>query len=74
MPPRVLNANDVGHGPRAWYESLPPITRIYGTVVFVLGLLATFRMINPFWIALLWPRISSHFEVIQHVYRVAGCV
>ncbi|EFJ45460.1 hypothetical protein VOLCADRAFT_82188 [Volvox carteri f. nagariensis] len=63
MPPRVVQATDVGHGPRAWYESLPPITRAYGTVLAVLALSASFKMITGFYLVLIWQRVFSHFEV-----------
>ncbi|GIL70822.1 hypothetical protein Vretimale_3910 [Volvox reticuliferus] len=73
MPPRPVNANEIGHGPLNWYEGLPPITRAYGTVLFVTGLLQTFKMIRVFWLALLWSRIYSHFEVWRLVTNFFFC-
>ncbi|GLC37871.1 hypothetical protein PLESTB_001485000 [Pleodorina starrii] len=62
MPPAV-NANDLGHGVNNWYTSLPPITRIYGTTLFGASLLLALQMLNPFWLALIWSRVVTHFEV-----------
>ncbi|KXZ52745.1 hypothetical protein GPECTOR_8g137 [Gonium pectorale] len=63
MPPRGTTVNAAGTGVGAWYESLPPITRTYATILFATTAAARFGLLNVYWIALLWPRIFSHFEV-----------
>ena len=63
MPPRVQNVNAVGAGVEAWFSSLPPMTRTFAVIIFVVTLLFRFNLLNLMWIALIWPRVVSHFEV-----------
>lgn len=63
MPPRIQNVNAAGTGVGAWFESLPPITRTYAASLFIVTLLWRLGFVNVMWIALLWPRVATHFEV-----------
>jgi Derlin-2/3 len=63
MPPRVQNVNGVGAGVEAWFTSLPPMTRTFAVIIFTVTILFRFQLLNLMYIALIWPRVVSHFEV-----------
>lgn len=61
---RVTGVNDIGTGVSAWYSTLPPVTRTYGTLVLLCTLLSfTLGILDLKLLALIWPRILKRFEV-----------
>lgn len=61
---RVAGVNDIGTGVSAWYSTLPPVTRTYGTLVLLCTLLSfTLGILDLKLLALIWPRILKRFEV-----------
>ncbi|KAG2498945.1 hypothetical protein HYH03_003135 [Edaphochlamys debaryana] len=69
MPPRGTNVNAAGTGVEAWFQSIPPITRTYAIILFSTTLFFRFALVNLGWIALIWPRVVTHFEI----WRLVTC-
>lgn len=63
MPPRVVDVNQAGTGVGSWYGSLPPITRFYATAILAVTVAQKLGFVNAYWLALLWPKIYTNFEV-----------
>jgi hypothetical protein len=70
MPPRVVNAGDAGTGFSSWFESLPPITRAWGTAIMVTTIGFRLGLINPRWFFLSWQLIFTRLEVGACVWGV----
>ncbi|GFE53455.1 DER1 [Babesia ovis] len=51
------------YGPEAWYGSLPRITKTIITLMFLLTVCTTFRIVSPQSLMLNWQLIRKHFEV-----------
>ncbi|KAJ1612107.1 transmembrane domain-containing protein [Cryptosporidium canis] len=49
--------------PQGWYKNLPPITRSFLTLTFVLTLMVTFGMLNPWYIIFDWGYILNKAQV-----------
>ena len=47
----------------AWFDALPPITKAYMCALFLTTLGFTIGLVNPYHLALLWPRVIKKFEV-----------
>mmetsp|Transcript_41068 Transcript_41068/g.104070 ORF Transcript_41068/g.104070 Transcript_41068/m.104070 type:complete len:256 (-) Transcript_41068:70-837(-) len=60
MPPRVATRTD---GPSAWFEALPPVTKLYMCLLFGATLGFTMQLVSPAFMALLWDRVIHKFEV-----------
>lgn len=59
MPPRVATRTD---GPSAWFEALPPVTKLYMCLLFGATLGFTMQLVSPAFMALLWDRVIHKFE------------
>ena len=51
------------NSPSDWYYSLPPITRLYGTVCVAATLLSVLGLLNPIQLFLSWPLIVGKLQV-----------
>lgn len=61
MPANVQQG--FGNTPQAWYSSLPPITRLYGTVCVATTLAAVVGLTSPIKLYLSWPLVISKLQV-----------
>ena len=59
------------NSPAEWYHSLPPITKLYGTVCVAATVLSLLGLLNPMQLYLSWPLIFGKLQVrsgmTQHV-------
>ncbi|XP_056692923.1 derlin-1 isoform X2 [Spinacia oleracea] len=46
-----------------WYQSLPPISKGYGTLCLLVTTASQLSVLNPYYIALLYGRVFKNFEV-----------
>lgn len=78
MPPNIHQP--AANSPVEWYYSLPPITRLYGTVCVAVTLLSVVGLVNPVQLYLSWPLVFGKLQVISvasfwpliHVQDAAG--
>ncbi|KNA05753.1 hypothetical protein SOVF_187530 [Spinacia oleracea] len=49
--------------PAEWYQSLPPISKGYGTLCLLVTTASQLGVLNPYYIALLYGRVFKNFEV-----------
>lgn len=61
MPPNIHQP--AANSPADWYYSLPPITRVYGTVCVAATLLSVLGLLNPYNLFLSWPLVFGKFQV-----------
>ena len=61
MPPNIHQP--AANSPADWYYSLPPITRLYGTVCVAATLLSLLGLLNPYNLFLSWPLIFGKLQV-----------
>ncbi|ORM39948.1 Derlin-1 [Babesia sp. Xinjiang] len=59
------------YGPEAWYGGLPRITRALLTIMFLLTVLTTFRIISPQTLILDWQLIRKNYEIHR---IILGCL
>lgn len=59
-----------GNSPEEWYKGLPIITRAGVTCIFVVTVLVTMGIVDPYLLVLDWTMIVSKF----HVWRLMSCV
>lgn len=57
------DASQAGTGVKAWWQSLPPITRWMATLMLVITVGANLGFIPPMWLVLMWQPIIKKFEV-----------
>lgn len=62
-------------GATAWFEGLPPVTKLYMCTILAFTLATTLGLVNPYYLALLWPQVLKKFEVcywkgMSHMYRL----
>ena len=60
------------NSPSDWYFSLPPITRLYGTVCVAATLLSVLGLLNPIQLFLSWPLIVGKLQVIPLIVCIVG--
>ena len=54
------------NSPAEWYYSLPPITRLYGTVCVAATVLSLLGLLNPMQLYLSWPLVFGKLQVRQY--------
>jgi Derlin-2/3 len=57
------NVENAGVGASAWYQSLPPVTRTYATVVFLTTCATALGLVNPRSLILYWPLVFGKYQV-----------
>ncbi len=50
-------------GPAEWYNGLPPITRIFGTLCVATTMAMEFKMISPYTLVLDWDLVFRKFQI-----------
>ncbi|KAE9448717.1 hypothetical protein C3L33_19376, partial [Rhododendron williamsianum] len=50
-----------------WYNSLPPVTKAYGTLCLIFTTANQFGLYHPAYIALIYERVFKHLEVNFHL-------
>lgn len=60
------------NSPSDWYFSLPPITRLYGTVCVAATLLSVLGLLNPIQLFLSWPLIVGKLQVTPSLFCIVG--
>jgi hypothetical protein len=53
--------------PGEWYSSLPPITKLWGTSVFLCTCAVQLGLTSPVALALFWPRVTGQLQARAHV-------
>ena len=51
------------NSPAEWYYSLPPITRLYGTVCVAATVLSLLGLLSPVQLYLSWPLVFGKLQV-----------
>ena len=67
MPPNVHQS--FGSSPADWYNTLPPIIRLYGTACVATTVAVTLGLINPMSLVLFWPFVLKGqvtLRTLQH--------
>ena len=59
-----------GNSPEEWYKNMPIMTRTFVTSIFVVTVLVTLGIMDPYLLVLDWPMIVNKF----HIWRIATCV
>jgi len=48
--------------PGEWYSSLPPITKLYGTSVFLTSCAVSLGLTRPARLLLIWPLVTKEMQ------------
>jgi hypothetical protein len=53
-----------------WYNSLPPISKTFGTLCIVTAALVQLQILDPTFLALYYPFVFKHFQVCVFLFFV----
>ena len=53
-----------GGSPQAWYASLPPITKLYGTACVATTVATMLGLVSPMQLILHWPAVIGRLQVL----------
>jgi Derlin-2/3 len=56
-----------GGTPQAWYASLPPITKLYGTACVATTVATMLGLVSPMQLIMHWPAVIGRLQVLHSV-------
>mmetsp|Transcript_11402 Transcript_11402/g.27057 ORF Transcript_11402/g.27057 Transcript_11402/m.27057 type:complete len:84 (-) Transcript_11402:1279-1530(-) len=63
------NVNTRTDGPFAWFEALPPLTKLYMSAIFFTTVAVQIGLVSPYYLALIWDNVLKKFEI----WRLVTC-